>query len=249
MKFLAYLLIIILIFSHQSYSQQMCEIKKIGSTSITVKLIEIQEEQIIIEEGGKNINYRFSDLEYVKMLPSDSVSLDKVLILKNKTYIRGDIIYINEGRISLERGSHLIIVNAKDVVSIADPTLFNKEMSKSRETALYWSFLYPGLGQIYTSGREWTGLTFALGFSISALLGVYFYKQGLDNYSLYKESRYKNTDYYNQHTQSMKIAEGFIAAAIGIYAWNIFDAYINFKYRYNVEIQSKNIDLEFSYKF
>ena len=249
MRSLAYLLFIILVLPHHVYSQQMCEIKKVGFKPIKVKLIEIKEEQIAFEEDGKTVKYRYSDLEYVKMLPSDSSSLDKVLILKNKTHIRGEIIYINEGRISLEKGSRLKIVNAKDVVNIADPTLFNNEMSKSRETALYWSILYPGLGQIYTSGREWTGMAFALSFSVSALLGVYFYRQGLNYYSLYKESRYKNKDYYNKHAHSMNMAEGFTAVAIGIYVWNLFDSYINFRYRYDVEIRSNHIDLEFSYRF
>jgi hypothetical protein len=227
----------------------MCEIKKVGASPVRVKLIEIREEQIEIEENGKIVKYGYSDLEYVKMIPSNSSSLDKILILKNKTYIRGEIIYINEGIISLERSSHLKILNAKDVVNIVDPTVFKEEMSKSRETALYWSFLYPGLGQIYTSGREWAGIAFALSFSTSALMGVYFYRQGIDYYSLYKESRYKNKDYYNKHAKSMNIAEGLAAVAIGIYVWSLFDAYINFRYRYDIEARSKNLNIEFSRRY
>ncbi|MCP4134267.1 MAG: hypothetical protein GY754_25055 [bacterium] len=212
------------------YSAQLCEYTKDGQV-FRGKLVKKTMTGLVIEKDGKIKEYKFSEIRF-RIIPDP---FNKVLVSRNKTFLEGNIKYKKGGQITIEKDSRLMTINTIDVINLVDPPVFHKEMAKSDTTALCLSLLYPGLGQVYTSDREWIGVSFMAGFSLSAFLTVFCYKQTANNYSLYEESKFTNTDYFSRYNTYRVFTWVFAGLSAGIYLWNAFDAYINFNYRFEVD--------------
>lgn len=193
------------------------------------------DSMTVIKEGG-NIKIPLADIESYEIKDSNStpISFKKIVFMTDNNYIEGYIIYQDRKKISVQIDKDITSLEIKQIRDIISADDFYREKGKSARGAAWRSALYPGLGQLYTHDRQWFGIAYMTLFTVSLPSGIFFYMTGQDYYDRYKKSKYKETQYYKSYYRYTGLAIFCFVTAFTIYVWNIADAYLFFRYKFNV---------------
>ncbi len=113
----------------------------------------------------------------------------------------------------------------------------NREASSNK--AILFSAIFPGLGQIYTQSYSSAAVIY--------LLGIGFLGHAYFNNKLVNDLRKEKIEYFNQDlaVKYIKVRNTYLWYLLGLYIYNIFDAYveaefssIEFKLGYNIKSKS-----------
>ena len=223
-------LLLILILTSKAYSATYELIYKTGNIE-KVDIIDLGISKIKIMDKGE---IKYIDISSIKSMKRifDKANFDRVLLFKNGDCSYGNVVYINNGKISIEYDSKLEVFNLKDVSEIVTEEEFLEESTKTDTGALIRSLVFPGWGHMYTHDRSTEGLIYSSTFIVLLLSGLYSYNQSINYYDRYKDTQYRNIGYYSNSNLYLKIAIGLLGAALGVYSWAALDSYINFYPKY-----------------
>lgn len=225
--------IILLLSAHTVFAANFSELTtKQSAKPLKVIVVSITKETLTykVSETSDAIEIPVSDIVSLNNLTSSRIK--KTIILTNKTYYTGVILYQDRNKISIEVQGNVNSFNNEDIIDMVSEQDFRNEQNRSKWKAAGFSCLFPGAGQVY-SNRYWSAFAFGSAFLTASALSVYSYYSSKTYWDKYEQSNYRNRNQYNKYKKRMQISQASLVCAFGVYGINIIEAYTNFKYKYD----------------
>ena len=207
---------------------------KDSSSAIKIKVVTINKESLVYIDAN-NITQTVSNdqIDYIKNIDKNDSKFKKAIILTNKSYYVGMIVYQDRQKISLEIAGDLKSFKNENVLDVVNYEDFKDEQSRSYLKAMGFSVLFPGAGQFY-SNRYTSGVVFGSIALLEGLATVYFYYDALSNWNKYKAGNYKSNATYNSYKMSVIYCNASAFLLATAYIYSIIDAGANFSYKYDI---------------
>ena len=141
---------------------------------------------------------KYENVEFIRKI--DVGGFNKVIILTNKRYFEGVIIYQDRKTISIQVDGQLSSFDNKEVTNIVSEQDFKEEQNRGHFKAAGLSMLFPGAGQMYEE-RYGAGALYGAVF-LSSMSGAFFsYYNAQNSWKAYKDSSYVNKNKYTHESQ------------------------------------------------
>lgn len=227
--------ILFLLFNLNLFSKdELYELKLKNGTVLNIKNItEFNDRIESISDNKIKSVYKRTEIESFRQISEKEEDLRKTLILNNKTYLNGIIVFKNLKTVKIFNEGHITEIQADSIEDELKEKDFKTVQSKTKYKAVLQSLIFPGLGQYYTYNKmnmkSWFFVTSAV---LSLGIAGYYYNESNIHYSRYESSDYWNRNEYNQYSQNIKNYNNILGILGALWFINAADSYFNFSLKY-----------------